>query len=255
MTHDDTTADAVTGPGGTPPGPSPVRPGDSSTAGSGCRARRPDAGPPRVARLPAGRPDGRTRPLRRCRRSWPRRPTLFGDRLDLAAAYAELLATDGVVRGLIGPREAPRIWDRHLLNCAAVAERIPAGATVLDVGSGAGLPGMVLAIARPDLTVTLVEPLARRTVVPRRGRWSDSAWRRRSGCSGAGPTRRRPGRTASGRSARTSSPRARSPRWTGSPPGACRWRHAAGGCWRSRDRPPRDEIAEHAEAVARLGGG
>ncbi|MEU4566106.1 16S rRNA (guanine(527)-N(7))-methyltransferase RsmG [Micromonospora sp. NPDC023956] len=89
--------------------------------------------------------------------------TLFGDRLDLAAAYAELLVTDGVVRGLIGPREAPRIWDRHLLNCAAVAERIPEGATVIDVGSGAGLPGLVLAIARPDLRVTLVEPLARRT--------------------------------------------------------------------------------------------
>ncbi|MBX7269755.1 16S rRNA (guanine(527)-N(7))-methyltransferase RsmG [Micromonospora sp. Llam7] len=89
---------------------------------------------------------------------------LFGDRLDLAAAYAEMLATDGVVRGLIGPREAPRIWDRHLLNCAVVAELIPSGTTVLDVGSGAGLPGLVLAIARPDLTVTLVEPLARRTV-------------------------------------------------------------------------------------------
>lgn len=89
--------------------------------------------------------------------------TLFGDRLDLAAAYAELLATDGVVRGLIGPRETPRLWDRHLLNCAAMAERIPEGASVIDVGSGAGLPGLVLAIARPDLTVALVEPLARRT--------------------------------------------------------------------------------------------
>ncbi|MFD0786389.1 16S rRNA (guanine(527)-N(7))-methyltransferase RsmG, partial [Micromonospora azadirachtae] len=88
---------------------------------------------------------------------------LFGDRLDIAAAYAELLATDGVLRGLIGPREAPRIWDRHLLNCAAVAERIPEGTEVLDVGSGAGLPGLVLAIARPDLAVTLIEPLARRT--------------------------------------------------------------------------------------------
>ncbi|MDM4721705.1 16S rRNA (guanine(527)-N(7))-methyltransferase RsmG [Micromonospora sp. WMMA1363] len=88
---------------------------------------------------------------------------LFGDRLDLATSYAELLVTDGVVRGLIGPREAPRIWDRHLLNCAATAERIPPGATVLDVGSGAGLPGLVLAVARPDLIVTLIEPLARRT--------------------------------------------------------------------------------------------
>ncbi|SCL46051.1 16S rRNA (guanine(527)-N(7))-methyltransferase RsmG [Micromonospora yangpuensis] len=89
---------------------------------------------------------------------------IFGDRLDLAAAYAELLVTDGVVRGLIGPREAPRIWERHLLNCAVVAERIPPDAVVIDVGSGAGLPGLALAIARPDLTVTLVEPLARRTV-------------------------------------------------------------------------------------------
>jgi 16S rRNA (guanine527-N7)-methyltransferase len=88
---------------------------------------------------------------------------VFGDRLPLAVAYAELLTTDGVVRGLIGPREAPRLWDRHLLNCAVVAEMIPHGASVLDVGSGAGLPGIVLAVARPDVTVTLVEPLARRT--------------------------------------------------------------------------------------------
>lgn len=89
--------------------------------------------------------------------------TFFGDRLPLATAYAEILATDGVVRGLIGPREAPRIWERHLLNCAAVAELIPPGSSVIDVGSGAGLPGLVLAVARPDLSVVLVEPLARRT--------------------------------------------------------------------------------------------
>jgi 16S rRNA (guanine527-N7)-methyltransferase len=88
---------------------------------------------------------------------------LFGERLGLADQYAELLVTDGVVRGLIGPREAPRIWDRHLLNCAAVAELIQPGARVVDVGSGAGLPGLALAIARPDLSVVLVEPLARRT--------------------------------------------------------------------------------------------
>ena len=88
---------------------------------------------------------------------------LFGDRLALASEYARMLVTDGVLRGLIGPREAPRIWDRHLLNCAAVGELIPTGATLVDVGSGAGLPGMVLAVARPDLVVTLVEPLARRT--------------------------------------------------------------------------------------------
>lgn len=87
---------------------------------------------------------------------------VFGDRLPLAVAYAELLATEGVLRGLIGPREAPRIWERHLLNCAVVAELIPAEQVVLDVGSGAGLPGVVLAIARPDLSVGLIEPLARR---------------------------------------------------------------------------------------------
>ncbi len=85
------------------------------------------------------------------------------ERLPLAEQYAELLATDGVVRGLIGPREAPRLWDRHLLNCAVLAELLPAEATVCDIGSGAGLPGLVLAIARPDVRLTLVEPLLRRT--------------------------------------------------------------------------------------------
>jgi 16S rRNA (guanine527-N7)-methyltransferase len=87
---------------------------------------------------------------------------LFGDRLPLAIEYAEALATDGVVRGLIGPREAPRLWERHLLNCAALTELIPSKASVVDVGSGAGLPGIVLAVARPDVTIALVEPLARR---------------------------------------------------------------------------------------------
>jgi 16S rRNA (guanine527-N7)-methyltransferase len=88
---------------------------------------------------------------------------VFRDRLDLAGRYAELLATEGVIRGLIGPRETPRLWERHLVNCGVMAEIIPAGASVVDVGSGAGLPGLVLAIARPDLVITLVEPLARRT--------------------------------------------------------------------------------------------
>jgi 16S rRNA (guanine527-N7)-methyltransferase len=88
---------------------------------------------------------------------------IFGGRLSDAQRYAELLLTDGVVRGLIGPREAPRLWDRHLLNCAVLAELIPHNARVVDVGSGAGLPGIVLALARPDLSVDLVEPLARRT--------------------------------------------------------------------------------------------
>lgn len=85
------------------------------------------------------------------------------ERLPVAERYAELLATEGVLRGLIGPREAPRLWDRHLINCALLAAEIPAGATVCDLGSGAGLPGLVLAIARPDLRLTLVEPLLRRT--------------------------------------------------------------------------------------------
>jgi 16S rRNA (guanine527-N7)-methyltransferase len=89
--------------------------------------------------------------------------SVFGERLDLARSFARLLVTDGVVRGLIGPREAPRIWERHLINCAVMAEMIPKGASVVDVGSGAGLPGIVLAVARPDLSITLVEPLARRT--------------------------------------------------------------------------------------------
>jgi 16S rRNA (guanine527-N7)-methyltransferase len=88
---------------------------------------------------------------------------VFGDRLALAIAYAGWLVGDGVVRGLIGPREAPRVWRRHLLNCAVTSELIPLGASVVDVGSGAGLPGIVLAVARPDLRITLVEPLERRT--------------------------------------------------------------------------------------------
>jgi 16S rRNA (guanine527-N7)-methyltransferase len=89
---------------------------------------------------------------------------LFGSGLALAERYAGRLVTDGVVRGLIGPREAPRIWDRHLLNCVAIAPLIPEGSYVVDVGSGAGLPGIALAIARPDLAVVLVDSLARRTV-------------------------------------------------------------------------------------------
>ena len=88
---------------------------------------------------------------------------VFAARLDLTTAYAERLATDGVTRGLIGPREASRIWDRHLLNCAVLTDLLPEGADVCDVGSGAGLPGLVLAIRRADLRVTLVEPLLRRT--------------------------------------------------------------------------------------------
>ncbi len=89
--------------------------------------------------------------------------TAFGDRFDLAERYAALLATEGVERGLIGPREVPRLWDRHLTNCVVVVPRIDAGASVADVGTGAGLPGLVWALARPDLSITLIEPLLRRT--------------------------------------------------------------------------------------------
>ena len=90
------------------------------------------------------------------------RPSVFGERLPLAERYAEHLATTGVEWGLVGPREASRVWERHILNCAVVADLIPPAARVLDIGSGAGLPGIPLALARPDLRVVLVEPLARR---------------------------------------------------------------------------------------------
>ncbi|TAM87688.1 MAG: 16S rRNA (guanine(527)-N(7))-methyltransferase RsmG [Jatrophihabitans sp.] len=87
---------------------------------------------------------------------------VFGAAAPQARAYAHLLATTGIERGLIGPREAGRIWERHLFNCAAIAELIPEGERVVDLGSGAGLPGIVLAIRRPDLRVELVEPMQRR---------------------------------------------------------------------------------------------
>lgn len=93
----------------------------------------------------------------------PAAAEVFGEELDTARAFADRLATDGVERGLIGPREVERLWDRHLLNCAAVAAEVPGGAEVLDVGSGAGLPGVPLALVRPDLRVVLVEPLLRRS--------------------------------------------------------------------------------------------
>lgn len=87
---------------------------------------------------------------------------VFGDRLGLATRYADLLVTDGVLRGVIGPREPPRVWSRHLLNCAVVSELFEPGSRGIDVGSGAGLPGIALAIRRPDLRVDLLEPLERR---------------------------------------------------------------------------------------------
>ena len=88
---------------------------------------------------------------------------LFGERLATAAAYADLLAGAGVERGLIGPREVPRLWDRHLVNCGLLGPELAPGDRVADVGSGAGLPGLVLAILRPDVRVTLIEPMLRRS--------------------------------------------------------------------------------------------
>lgn len=88
---------------------------------------------------------------------------VFGSRFELAVRYAAILAGDGVLRGLIGPRESDRLWSRHLLNCAVLGELVEAGSFVGDVGSGAGLPGIPLAIARPDLRIELIEPMERRT--------------------------------------------------------------------------------------------
>jgi 16S rRNA (guanine527-N7)-methyltransferase len=90
---------------------------------------------------------------------------VFGDRFEDAVRYAELLADAGVQRGLIGPREVPRLWERHLLNCAVLSEVVPDGVTVCDVGSGAGLPGIPLALVREDIKITLLEPLLRRTTL------------------------------------------------------------------------------------------
>ncbi|OBB63347.1 16S rRNA (guanine(527)-N(7))-methyltransferase RsmG [Mycolicibacterium monacense] len=124
----------------------------------------------------------------------PTAEAVFGDRLPLAQRYAEFLATAGVERGLIGPRETDRIWDRHILNSAALGESVESGDRIADIGSGAGLPGIPLALARPDVHVTLIEPMQRRcefltevvdalgvAVIVVRGRAEDPAVRREVG--------------------------------------------------------------------------
>ncbi|HLR58801.1 MAG TPA: 16S rRNA (guanine(527)-N(7))-methyltransferase RsmG [Beutenbergiaceae bacterium] len=87
---------------------------------------------------------------------------IFGLGLAAAEEFGQMLADEGELRGLIGPREVPRLWRRHILNSAAVGSLLPASGTVADVGSGAGLPGIVLAIMRPDLEFDLIEPMERR---------------------------------------------------------------------------------------------
>ncbi|HEY2191890.1 MAG TPA: 16S rRNA (guanine(527)-N(7))-methyltransferase RsmG [Actinomycetospora sp.] len=124
----------------------------------------------------------------------PEAVELFGDALPRARRYAELLAGPGRDQGVIGPREIPRLWDRHLVNSAYVGRVVPEGSTVLDIGSGAGLPGIPLALSRPDLSVTLLEPMARRVawleevvaalgldVTVRRGRAEERETRRACG--------------------------------------------------------------------------
>jgi 16S rRNA (guanine527-N7)-methyltransferase len=93
----------------------------------------------------------------------PPAEALFGPELDRVRRYATILAGAAVERGLLGPREVDRLWDRHILNSAAIAELLGANDRLADIGSGAGLPGIPLALARPDLRVTLVEPLLRRS--------------------------------------------------------------------------------------------
>jgi 16S rRNA (guanine527-N7)-methyltransferase len=92
----------------------------------------------------------------------PAAAEVFGTALDKAREFATLLATEGVTRGLIGPRETARLWDRHLLNCGVVAELLPSAGRLVDIGSGAGLPGIALALIKPQLEVILLEPMLRR---------------------------------------------------------------------------------------------
>ena len=86
----------------------------------------------------------------------------FPERQEEIRAFAQFLTTAGIERGLIGPREGERIWERHIFNCLPVTQLLPQNASLFDIGSGAGLPGIVIALSRPDLKVTLIEPLERR---------------------------------------------------------------------------------------------
>jgi 16S rRNA (guanine527-N7)-methyltransferase len=116
----------------------------------------PEAGPPPAGQPPAGNgsDSGEAVP-------WAARE-VFGAALPAARRYADMLTGAGITRGLIGPREAERVWERHLLNCAVIAPLIPPSAALVDIGAGAGLPGIVLAMLLPGAQVTLLEPMARR---------------------------------------------------------------------------------------------
>ncbi|MDT7585118.1 MAG: rRNA (guanine527-N7)-methyltransferase [Pseudonocardiales bacterium] len=152
---------------GIPRGSEPEVSGPSASTESGDRAAEaggpPDADPESGPAAEPGPPasshqavaDDDSDPL-------PVAAALFGDRLELAQRYVAMLADTGVTHGLIGPKEGDRVWQRHVLNCAVLAELVESGARVLDMGSGAGLPGIPLALARPDLEIVLLEPLARR---------------------------------------------------------------------------------------------
>ena len=116
-----------------------------------------------------------------------RLPAYFGDAWAAVCGFRDMLVSDGVLRGLIGPREAGRLWERHLLNSAAVTQYLPTSGRVIDLGSGAGLPGVLVAAMLPDVEVVLLEPMERRTdwlsevaerleldnIVVRRGRAQD----------------------------------------------------------------------------------
>ncbi|GAB2979579.1 16S rRNA (guanine(527)-N(7))-methyltransferase RsmG [Amycolatopsis acidiphila] len=174
---------------------------------------------------------------------------VFGVGLARAERFAELLEQHGVERGLIGPREVDRLWERHLLNSAVIGERIPEGVRVVDVGSGAGLPGIPLAIARPDLEITLVEPMARRVdwlsevieeldldVRVLRGRAEEKVVRAEIG-------------TVDVVTARAVAPLARLAGW-------CLPLLREGGMMLAlKGASARDEVARDATAVARVGGG
>ena len=105
-------------------------------------------------------------PIKEVSRETPTKETLvakyFPGQEGAIEAFADFLTGAGIERGLIGPREGERIWERHIFNCLPVTQLLPIGVSLFDIGSGAGLPGIVIALARPDLQVTLIEPLERR---------------------------------------------------------------------------------------------